>query len=140
MSDGSTWSASLCGVRGSGVGGGVGVLCESLDRRGLTEGVCDGLGLAFDSLSLPDCAATFGDHATLAKRRATMTTLTAKAPCQGKSHDFTTPPARRLLDSLFLEAKYSTLSGLIRPGIDGGHAFYESGVDLVHPAGAAERR
>lgn len=140
MSEGSTWSAALCGVRGSGVGGGAGVLCESFVRRGLTEGVCAGLGLALGSLRLPDCAATFGDHAAHAKRRATITTLTTKPQCQGRSNDFTTSPARRLLDSLFLEAKRSTLSGLIRPGIDGGHAFYESGVDLVHPAGATGQR
>ena len=103
-------------------------------------GPCPGFGFGLGSFSRPDWAALA--EQTVSKVRASVinTILVNDRACWRRQAGVIAPPAVLLPDDLFLEATRSTLSVPIQPGIDGGHAFYESGVDLVHRAAAAGRK
>lgn len=118
---------------------GAGGFCEVGGREGRTMGPCEDFGLGLGSFIRPDWAA-LADKTDVRVRASAMRTLSMNNSAGSRRKaGVTTPPAMLLGDDLFLEANRSTLSGPIRPGIDGGHAFYENGVDLVHQAAVVKR-
>ncbi len=130
--------ASPCGLGG---GIGAGDFCEVAGRPGWAMGPWAGFVFGLGSFSRPDCAATLADKSAVNVRASVMNTILMNdSACPRRKAGVTASPAMLLPDALFLEAKRSTLSGPIQPGIDGGHAFYESGVHLVHRAAAAGRK